>query len=197
MDVIDLRKKNNAQHEPIHSAPVRVKHVEQQALPPAPVYPEIEAGPDIDLEWSSYEHEYRVRGRYWILYPVVIATIAIVFAVLMHNYLFIAFIVISFTILVYYAKKAPEFVTYRIEKRGVWMGDKLFDFGRVKGFAIFKHPLMVSELLLETEHPLISTVHIRLENVDPEIVKEVISRYVPEKEHKDRAPEQIARIIGF
>ena len=34
-------------------------------------------------------------------------------------------------------------------------------------------------------------------NISPDVVKNVMSRYVPEKEQKNLASDQIARIIGF
>ena len=150
-----------------------------------------------DLKWSAYEHERRIRGRYWFLYPLAIATFAIVFSVLNHNYLFIAFIIISFAILMQYAKRSPRLLTYVIEKRGVWTENKLTDFGKIKSFWIFRHPFMASELLLETEHLISPMMRIRLENINPDAVKNVMSRYVPEKEQKNLASDQIARIIGF
>ena len=150
-----------------------------------------------DLQWSAYEHEYRIRGRYWFLYPLAIATFAIIFGVVNRDYLFIAFIVISFAILMQYARHSPRLLTYAIEKRGVWIASKLTYFGKIKSFWIFRHPLMVSELLLETEHLISPTIRIRLENISPDAVENVMSRYVPEKERKDLASDQIARIIGF
>ena len=192
--VIDLRKQNPAQRgsrQPASAQSVPSSRV----LPPPHAPPLLPEG--FDLEWSAYEHEYRVRGPYWFLYPLVIATLAIVFGVLTRDYLFIAFVVLSFVILNYYARREPRVLTYRIEKRGVWTQNKLMDFGRIKSFRMFTHSLMAPELLLETEHPISPIMRIRLENISPDVVRNVISRYLPEKEQKDLATDQIARIIGF
>lgn len=150
-----------------------------------------------DLEWSSYEHEYRIRGPYWFLYPLTAATAGIVFGITTHSYLFAAFVVIAFLMLTYYAKQPPRMLNFVIEKRGVWMGDKLLDYSKVKSFWIFTHAFMAPELLLETASPINPLVHIRLEGVDPDVVKRAISRYLPEKEQQDSASHQITRIIGF
>ena len=188
--VIDLRK------------PVPVQHA-QSIVPEdaisADTSPSLENQREgaFDLKWSAYEHERRIRGRYWFLYPLAIATFAIVFSVVNHNYLFIAFIIISFTILMQHVRRPVRLLTYAIEKRGVWIESKLTDFGKIKSFRIFRHPLMASELLLETEHLISPIMRIRLENISPDAVKNVMSRYVPEKEQKNLASDQIARIIGF
>ena len=192
--VIDLRKQNPASRG--SRQPTLGQSVPPSRALPAPhALPLLPEG--FDLEWSAYEHEYRIRGPYWFLYPLVIATLAIVFGVLTHDYLFIAFVVLSFVILNYYARRAPRLLAYRIEKRGVWTENKLMDFGRIKSFRIFTHPLMAPELLLETGHPISPITRIRLENISPDAVRNVMSRYLPEKEQKDLATDQIARIIGF
>lgn len=150
-----------------------------------------------DLGWSSYEHEYRIRGPYWFLYPLSAATAGIIFGITTENYLFVSFIVIAFLMLTYYAKRPPRMLNYGIEKRGVWTEDKLLDYGKLKSFWIFTHALMAPELLLETGSPINPLIHVRLEGVDPDDVRIAISRYLPEKEQKDLASHQIARIIGF
>ena len=187
--VIDLRK------------PVPVQNAESAAAKNAAsanAPPSTAQGADtFDLQWSAHEHEMRKRGRYWILYPLAIATLGIVFGVVTRDYLFIAFIVISFAILIQYAGRSPRLLTYTIEKRGVWMENNLTDFRKIKSFRIFRHSLMASELLLETENLISPMIRIRLEKIDPDMVKNVMSRYVPEKEQKDLASDQIARIIGF
>ena len=192
--VIDLRKPTPVQD----AQPVAAEHAAARLVsaPAAPLPAEHNADA-LDLKWSAYEHEMRARGRYWILYPLAIATFAIVFSIMTRDYLFIAFIVISFAILIQYARRPPRLCTYAIEKRGVWTENKLMDFGKIKSFWIFRHPLMAPELLLETEGLITPMIRIRLENVDPDAVKNAMSRYVPEKEHKDLASDQIARIIGF
>ena len=138
-----------------------------------------------------------MRGRYWLLYPLTIATVGIAYGMITHGYLFVAFIVLSFVMLIYYAKRPVRLLAYAIEKRGVWIENQLLDFGRIKSFWIFTHALMAPELLLETAHPIRPIVHIRLENISPDAVKKALSPYLQEKEQKDLATDQIARIIGF
>lgn len=150
-----------------------------------------------EIEWTSYEHEYRIRGRYWFLYPLALATAGIVFGILTQSYLFIIFLLIAFIALVIYMKRPPRLLTFRIEKRGVWIGHQFHDFGKLESFWIFEHSLLTSELLLEKRHAFNSLLNLRLENVSVNDVKEVISLYLPEKEQKAAASHQIARIIGF
>lgn len=166
-------------------------------LPAAPALTEIENIPHTDLEWTSYEHENRIRGPYWFLYPLSIATVGIVFGIITHSYLFVLLIIISFTLLSYYAHQTPRLLTYHIEKRGIWIEKKLINFSQITSFWIYTHPLMTPELLLETRHPFNHMMHIRLENVSTERIRSALLPYLPEVKQKDRASDQIARIIGF
>ena len=194
--IIDLRKPTPVQSSTFDALPME-SMAEKDAAHASISLPTQENAEGFDLKWSAYEHEHRIRSRYWFLYPLAIATFAIVFGIVTHDYLFIMFIVISFAILTYYARRTPRLFTYAIEKRGVWIENKLIDFAKLKSFWIFRHSVMVSELLLETDHPVRSITHIRLENISPDVVRNVMSRYLPEKEQKDLASDQIARIIGF
>ncbi len=188
--VIDLRKQVSAEN--IKS--LKKEEIVSVNTPPLSLQ---ETAHGFDLEWSAYEHEYRIRGQYWFLYPLTIGTVGIVYGIVSRSYLFVVLVCISFAILTYYAKQMPRLITYRIEKRGIWIQGKLMDFGKLKSFWIFTHAFMVSELLLETAHPINPIMHIRLENISHESVRHVISQYLPEKEQKNLASDQIARIIGF
>lgn len=150
-----------------------------------------------DLQWSCYEHEYRIRGPYWFLYPLIAATVGMVFGIITHSYLFVIFVFVAFIVLTYYIKRPPRMRTYKIEKRGVWIEDKLIGYEKIKSFWIFTHTLMAPELLLETGRPMNPLLYIRLESINPVDVKHAISKYLPEKEQNDSAFDQIARIIGF
>ncbi len=190
--VIDLRKQNQK--------PSRGQPAPKQSPAPSPEKPSIprQSLPEqFDLEWSAYEHEYRIRSRYWFLYPLAIAIASIIYGIYAHNYLFIAFVTVSFMILTYYMKRPPQVFRYVIERRGVWTEDRLMDFSKIKSFWIFTHSLMAPELLLETHNPINPIVYIRLENVDTNEVHAAMSRYVPEKEQPDSMFSQIARIIGL
>lgn len=175
-------------------APILQKPTKEVLFASAPE--KIEHNPH-DLRWTSYEHEYRARGPYWFLYPLSIATLAMVFGIITHNYLFALLVAISFAILIYYAHHAPRLLTYHIEKRGVWIEKKCIDFSQIKSFWIYTHPLMAPELLLETHRPLNHILHIRLEHISPDRVRAALLQYLKEVEQKDRVSDQIARIIGL
>lgn len=183
--IIDLRKPTSVKN--------RASHVQNAASRSI-----VRSNADGDeIEWTSYEHEYRTRGRYWFLYPLALTTAGIVFGILTRSYLFIGFLLIAFIALVVYMKRPPRLLTFRIEKRGVWIGHQFHDFGKLESFWIFEHPLLASELLLEQRHAFNNLLHLRLENVNVSDIREVIFRYLPEKEQKPTASHQIARIIGF
>jgi len=193
-EVIDLRKK-------IYQKPSYAKSEPKLSVlpPPALLTPAHSSllPEKFDLKWSAYEHEYRIRGRYWFLYPLAIAVSSIIYGIVAHNYLFVVFVAVSFVIMIYYMKRPPRMLVYGIEKRGIWTEDKLMDFSKIKSFWIFTHALMAPELLIETHNPINPIFYIRLENVDTRKVHEAMSQYVPEKEQNDSIFSQIARIVGL
>lgn len=193
--IIDLRKLSSSQQRGIHQAPSSPNPRTSSGDVSSPAVQK--SNSNLDIQWSGYEHENRIRGRYWFVYLLIIAAMGIVFGVVNRNYLFIVFIIISFVMLIYYIKQPPRMRTYAIEKRGVWIDEKLTDYSKLKSFWIYTHPLFATELLLETQNPINPFIYIRLERADPDMVKRIIARYLPEREQKDAVSDQIARIIGF
>ncbi len=196
-EVIDLRKKAPI---PGTKADTRVSFPSRDILPaPAPVLLPVPdtSGPMFDLMWSAYEHNYRSRGRYWFLYPLIIAIAGFVFSLVTGNYLFAAFIGISFLLVMYHIKQVPHVLSYGITKQGVRMGEKIIDMGSISSFWIFTSQLETPELSLETKGLIHRYISIRLDTVAPERVREAMSRYVPEKEQQDTISNQITRLIGL
>lgn len=170
--IIDLR--NNVRERPAASTP-----------------PQLET-----IEWTCKEHEAQERGPYWFLGPGAIALALIIFGVFAHSYFFIAFVALAFLVILMYAHRPPREIAFRISRDGVDAGNTHYAFTELKSFWIFEN-VAPKELSLETTKLLTPYLRIPLGDQKPETIGRLISRFLPEEEHKEFISDQIARSIGF
>ena len=149
-----------------------------------------------EIEWTCYEHDFPVRGPRWFLFPLGIEAVGTLYGIFIKSYLFVAFLVIAFIVLMVQMKRPPRLIAYAINKRGIFVGNRVYEFPQISSFWIFGH-LPIPELSLETTQHISRFIHIRLDDIDADQVRNVLLAYIPEKEQKDLATDQIARIIGF
>ena len=148
------------------------------------------------IEWRALEHEDRERGPYWFLGPGVAALAFVIFGIFAHSYFFIAFVVLAYIVLLMYTRRPPREIDFRVAGDGVHIGAKHYPFAELKSFWIFDaHDH--KELSIETGHLLTPYLRIPLGDMDPDRVGHMISRYLPEEEHKEFISDQIARGLGF
>ena len=157
--------------------------------------PRVREAPET-INWSALEHEARERGPYWFLGPGAIALALIIFGIFAHSYFFIAFIALAFTVLLMYAHRPPREITLQIGGDGVYAGKTHYQFSELKSFWIFEKP-EEKELSLETAKLLSPYLRIPLGSADPQQVKDMLARFLPEQEHKEFISDQIAKSLGF
>ena len=148
------------------------------------------------LQWTDFEHPPRALGPYWFLYVGGFATLLIIFGIISHSYLFIAFVVIAFITLGIYLKTPPRELTYILAQDGIYAGGKRYEYGALKSFWVFDS-LNPPELSLETKAFLTPFVRLPLGGTNPQDVRAALGHSLPEKQHEDTLIDQLARIIGF
>lgn len=151
---------------------------------------------DVLLEWSALEYEKRELGVGRLLLAGSIALTLVLLGIITQNYFFIAFMVLAFFTLIMYLKKEPRELEIAITPNGVYIGKRGYEFSKLKSFWIFNRPEL-RELSLETNITFSPFVRVPLENTDVEKLRTVLSKFLPEEEHKEFISDQIARRLGL
>jgi hypothetical protein len=149
------------------------------------------------IAWTCTEHEERQRGPYWFLVPGGVATALIMIGVVAGNYFFIGFVALSFGVLMVLMRRRPRRVSFALTEEGVFIDGAVHEYPRIQSFWIFRDAGGVSELSIETKKILTPFVRIPLTGADGSEVRAYLSRHIPEKEHKNFATDQIAKMLGF
>lgn len=148
------------------------------------------------FEWKTLEYEKTKKGPYWFITVSIAAAIFIIVGILSKSYFFAIFIALALIVLIMYIRRGPAEITFSITAKGIRVGKKIYTFQEIQSFWIFDEE-EGTELSLETNQLLIHYIHLPLGNQDPEKLREVLRRFIPEKEHAESITDQIAKSIGL
>lgn len=194
---IDLRKnKEMLQTEVPHASAVEYRGLHSQSQKEKSTAEVRNVREPDMIEWSCLEHEPRVRGPYWFLFPLAGATLAMIYSIVAGNYLFLIFIVLACITVMLYARKAPRLVWFSISSKGIGVEQKLHPYARLKSFTIFEH-LAIPEVSFETDSYLMPHLSLPLGDMRPSSIRNALLQYLPEQKREEPATDQITRMLGF
>ena len=148
------------------------------------------------IEWSALEYEKREPSVGWFLFTGGIALALVLLGILTRNYFFIALVSLAFFTLIMYIKRGPRRLEGAITQDGVYIGKRGYEFPQLKSFWIFNKPELC-ELSLETNITFSPFVRVPLKNTEIERLRAVLSKFLPEEEHKEFISDQLARSLGL
>ncbi|MDZ7611252.1 MAG: hypothetical protein U5L10_00635 [Candidatus Moranbacteria bacterium] len=140
---------------------------------------------EILLQWKAGEFDkvHRDFRTSAIIFLIFFALIA--YGLFTGNLLMsILFILIGF-VLYAYEKKEPGTVEFTIIESGLLAQGHIYDFDSMESFWINYEPGGKKELILKRDNFFLPYLKIPLGNQDPVEAQEVLSEFLPEKEHID------------
>lgn len=149
------------------------------------------------MEWEALEHSYSEKSNDWYASAILISGSLIAVEFLLNNFLLITLTIIATISFLLMAAKKPEMVRVKIHKNGVRVGETLFPYQMLDGFAIIEYT-PERRLLLESTRtfmPLI-VVHIA-DDVDIEELHHELAHYLPERELHESIPQMLMERLGF
>lgn len=149
---------------------------------------------DVLMHWRAQEFEESVRGHRWHLFAALLLILIIAFAIYMDAMVMaITFILIGIVGYIYMGK-APRVLNFMITYDGILAGKELYNFKTLKSFWIFYEDGL-KVISIHTDGYLSPFVHIPLADQDPVEVREILIKYIPEKEHEWTILDRLERLI--
>lgn len=152
----------------------------------------------MDIEWVTppYVHREKSTDWYWWLGFVCIALVVI--SVLLKNYLFAVIVIIGGFVIGMIASREPDDLVYRVTRRGLIAGERLFPYTSLDSFFIRGHDLHERPRLLIRSRSILSPlIVIPLPGVNLEALRELLLQYLPEEELNESPIDVIADRLGF
>ncbi|MCH7883114.1 hypothetical protein IIA95_01720 [Patescibacteria group bacterium] len=160
------------------------------------IEPEMVRRPPL-LSWSAPEYEYTAKSREWYWVVGILATAFVVVAILIGNFLFAIFIILTgFTIALYGARR-PKVVAFALTHRGIQIADRLYPYDTLKSFWIRYDPPRKKEIDITSKKIIMPRLTIPLADTDPNEARNILIRSLKEEETEESLSEAIAKYLGF
>lgn len=149
---------------------------------------------DVLIHWRTEEFEKPQRGHRWHLFATFLLILVISFAVYMDAMVMaITFLLIGIVGYIYLDKK-PRMLDFMITYDGVLAGKELYRFKNTESFWIFYEDGLKS-ISLHTDGYLSPYIHIPLFDQDPVKIREILIKYIPEKEQELTLFDRLEKLI--
>ena len=149
------------------------------------------------MEWDTLEHSYTEKTNDWYASVIIIAGAGIALGFLLGNFLIVTLIFIGTIAFILMAAKRPEEVHVQILRKGIRVGDTLYPYRTLDGFAIIDYTPQ-HRLLLESSRIFIPIISIHIpDDIDIDDLHEEVSQYLPEKDLHESLPQLLMERIGF
>ncbi len=150
-----------------------------------------------EIIWRAPEFKYYAKGIGWYATSIFISALLVIFAIWQKNLLFVLFVLIAEASLIFWAKRPPLFLEFRINKKGVGIGDiKFYPYEELVGFCVKESP-GDSELVLKTKSRLHPYIKISILDKDAQEIKDYLEEFLSEEEYQESLSDDIVRKIGF
>ncbi len=150
-----------------------------------------------EIIWKAPEFKYYAKGVGWYGVSILIAILLVFFAIWQKNFLFALFVAVAELALVSWAKRQPAILEFRINKKGVGIGNvKFYPYEELAGFHVRESP-GDSELVLKAKSRLHPYIKISIFDKDTSEIKDFLKELLPEIEYNESLSDDIVRKIGF
>ncbi len=148
------------------------------------------------ISWNAPSHYYVEKKPDWY-WAVGIITLALaVVALLFGQIITGVFVIVAAAALVLHASRPPKIISYEINDRGIVVDEVLYPFLTLESFCI-PHDELPPKLLVKSRKMFMPYIVIYIEEVDPESVREVMLRYIAERQHREPMLKYVLERLGF
>lgn len=149
------------------------------------------------MQWTTLEHIYDEKTNDWYASVILIAGSLIAVEFLMNNFLLITLTIIATISFILLAARRPDMIDVEIRKTGVRVGDLLYSYNSLDGYAIAEYH-HENRLLLESNRHIMPLIVIPIpEDVDLDALREGLNEYLPERELHESFAHLLLERLGF
>lgn len=148
------------------------------------------------IEWSMLEYNEKERNNDWFWALGVIVIAATVTSIIFGNYFFAIFIVVSGGLLVMFAVKKPDMVSYELNEKGLKIMSRLFPYKNITSFYVQRDT--PPTLFIKSERLIMPIISMPIEySMADDIRNKMLEKNIKEEEMKEHVSEKIMESIGF
>lgn len=156
-----------------------------------------------EIAWVASEYHFYPKTAGWYLLSLLAAAVVFLIALWQKNLFFAIFVVIAEIILIYWAKRLPQTLDFKIDQKGVSIGHiKFYSYEELSGFCVQEFSdradsPVAGELILRTKTKLHQFVKIHVPKKHLESARSFLKKFLEEIEYEDSASDIVDKLIGF
>lgn len=148
------------------------------------------------IQWKAFEYNHREKSSDWFWAVGIIAFSAAAAAIIFHNTIFAIFIVLSAFTLSMYAARKPSLINIELNNQGVIVDKYLFPYKNIEKFWVSERQ-SGNVLIIKSLKKALPFTTISTEQVDPEEIREYLSRHAKEEEMAEPFVQTMMEYLGF
>jgi len=146
------------------------------------------------LEWKTPEYIEHEKSADWYWYLALAVVLLLIFAAYQRSFLFGALVIIGWFTIMLYSARSPKVITVSIGEQGIFIEQNLYSWSNIKSFWIFNNK---KEISLELKKTIALHAKIPLGETNPQIAREIILKFVPEKEQEESFIDNLSDLLKF
>ena len=148
------------------------------------------------ITWSSFEYYEKERNNDWFWALGVIIIAASITSIIFKNYFFAIFIILSGILIVIFALKKPELVSYELNEKGLKIKERIYPYDKIKSFWVQKET--PPTLFIKTERLIMPIISMDIEYSSADEIKNfLLKNKVSTEEMKEHVSDKIMNSVGF
>ena len=148
------------------------------------------------IEWSLLEYNEKERNNDWFWALGIIVVAVSITSIIFGNYFFAVLVILSGILIVIFAVKKPDLVSYELNEKGLKIKNRLFLYEKIKSFWVQKETKPT--LFIKSERLIMPIISMPIEySLADEIKNKMLENKVKEEEMKEHISEKIMESIGF
>ncbi len=148
------------------------------------------------ISWDAPDHIHTPKDNDWYWAVGIITFTAAILAFIFGNVIFGILIIVGVFALLVHASRKAHILHIEINDRGIVIDDTLYPFLTIESFWIDAH-VLPSKILLKSTKTFMPYIHVYIEDVDPERVRDILLTYIAETEHHEPLSQKILERFGF
>jgi hypothetical protein len=149
------------------------------------------------IAWSAPEFTKYEKDFSWFAITGIIAAIIFAISLFTKNYVFAIVIILSVFSLYIWSQKEPRKYKFKINPKGITIGKNTYSYDNLKSFWIFYDPPKIKYLSVESKKIIMPRIVIPIGEEDPNKIRELLIKFLPEKEQEESLTDVLGRHLRY
>ena len=151
------------------------------------------------ITWKAHEYFHQEKSNDWYWGLGIVAITGAVLAIIFGNTLFALVIILFAFVAGMHAHREPRLIDFELTTRGIVIDHTLYPYSTLESFWTVDQHLQKQDpkILIKSKKLLMPFLHLPVEEVDEEDVRNYLLQYLKEEELHESLFEKILEYFGF